>query len=253
MYCYRPRIRPHHTFPDKRLYLERHGKGSFNSILSTIVIDASCSFEGWHRASAGISAVKPEFSAFIRSRARIPLFTAMVAFDRKMFDGIDSAVFDQHDLHHGAGSDDTGGTVDAESISQDSVWFAARCSSKPGIESPESFDCWTLVSSPKFAVTEISSTTMQDEVDTTATSGVKRTVFKPQENAYLNNGPALTMVNTFLTRMGKHSQDKMKRNDINRQDECKNSGSGPSDVDKNSSTFQRPEILYLQVNPLNLL
>lgn len=195
--------------------------------------------------------MKPEFSAFIRSRARIPLFTAMVAFDRKMFDGVDSAVFDLRDVYHGAESADIDDTADAESISQDSVWFAARCSSKPGIESPESLDCWTLVSSPKFAVNEISSTTMQDEVDTTATSGAKKTVFKPQENSYLNEGPALTMVNTFLTRMEKYSQNKMKSKDINKHDECKNIRSGPSDVEKNSCKLQRPEILYLQVNPLN--
>jgi hypothetical protein len=212
-------------------------------------IDASCSFEGWHRASAGISAVKPEFAAFIRSRARIPLFTAMVAFDRKMFHGVDSAVFDQR-----VNKDQGVSVVDAgDSTSHNSVWFAARCSSKPGMKSPESFDCWTLVSSPMFAVHEISSTTMQDDVDSAGKIGVKKTVFKPQENSYLNEGPALTMANTFLSQMERYVQDERNTVDIDSQDKREGSAGRPIDVEGNSAELQRPEILFLQVIPLSLL
>ena len=172
----------------------------------------------------------------------------MVAFDRKMFDGVDSAVFDQCEMNErlGSGPGDTG-----DSISHNSVWFAARCSSKPGMESPESFDCWTLVSSPMFAVYEISSTTMQDEVGTEGNLGVKKTVFKPQENSYLNEGPALTMVNIFLYRMEKYLQKRRNKVDSNSEDKCEDST--PTDTEGNSSKLQRPEILFLQVHLMSLL
>lgn len=210
---------------------------------SLLCVDASCSFEGWHRASAGISAVKPEFAAFIRSRARIPLFTAMVAFDRKIFDGYDSIVFDQSEVNLGAGVVADSGDCIKKKSSDNSVWYAARCSSKPGMESPESFDCWTLVSSPSFAVCEISSTTMQDDVGVADNVGVKKTVFKPQENTYLNEGPALTMVNTFLSRMEEYIKRKKDRTDA----VSKSEESRAADFEGSSFNFKRPEILFLQV------
>jgi hypothetical protein len=172
----------------------------------------------------------------------------MVAFDRKMFDGVDSAVFDQRVSDKDQWLDLNTG----DSTSHNSVWFAARCSSKPGMKSPESFDCWTIVSSPIFAVREISSTTMQDDVDT-ATLGVKKTVFKPQENSYLNAGPALTMVNTFLSQMERYTQEKRNKIDINSQDKSENTAGKPIDVERSSTKLYRPDILFLQVNLLSLL
>jgi len=50
---------------------------SFDALLIT---DASASFEGWHRASAGLPPCASEILARVRARVRVPLFTALVAF-----------------------------------------------------------------------------------------------------------------------------------------------------------------------------
>jgi hypothetical protein len=88
----------------------------------------------------------------------------------------------------------------SSSSGNNSLWYAARTRSKPGYDSePQATtdlhadgadrpDCWTLVSTPTFAASEIGSTTMRDPV-----TGA----FKPQENAYLNTGPAPALLKAF--------------------------------------------------------
>ena len=68
------------------------------------------------------------------------------------------------------------------------LWFAARTQSKPGLWTRGKRECWTLISTPAFAVREITSTPMQDKETGT---------FKPQKDSYLNGdgGPARTNSN----------------------------------------------------------
>jgi hypothetical protein len=225
--------------------------------------DASCSFENWHRASAGISKIKPEFTQFIKSRARIPLFTTMVAFDRKMFPSMDSAVFDlsynQSTVAAGNDRNDKNDNDDDNTNDNDNdndnkndsindsymnsgLWFAVRCSSKPGMHGPGSMDCWTLVSTPSFAVTEISSETMQgDNISLLDGKEEKKIVFKPQENEYLNNGPAKSMVNTFLIQTERAINNLKYSNNSKIKD-------GDVDILADENLTGTPEILYLQVS-----
>ena len=83
-----------------------------------------------HRASAG---VPDAFAARVRDRVRLPLFAAMVAFAQPL-----------------------GLPLDAVSVGGSSgLWFAARTQSKPGLEhGGGDAECWTLISTPKFAVDE---------------------------------------------------------------------------------------------------
>ena len=98
-----------------------------------------------------------------------PLFSAMVAFEESLRLPLDGITF--------------GG--------ENGLWFAARTQSKPGLDTEHACECWTCISTPEFAVKEISSTPMQDE---------KTGAFKPQEDAYLNGagGPAQALVGAFL-------------------------------------------------------
>lgn len=83
---------------------------------AVILTDVSSSFGQWHRASAG---VPEEFAKRVRERvgARVPLFTAMIAFDSKTNIPFDAASFDD--------------TV---------LWFAAKSNSKPGMSGCQ--ECW---------------------------------------------------------------------------------------------------------------
>jgi hypothetical protein len=160
-----------------------------NDFDAVIVTDASCSFDGWHRASAGISTIAPSLTKYIRSRARIPLFSSMVALDfsncKTIYSDYDALVF--------------------ETCQDKGLWFAAQSNSKPGFESSsDGIQCWTLVSSPAFAVDEISLTTMQGISQ--SPSGENVPVFKPQENSYLNaeSGPAARLVQLFLAHIMSH-------------------------------------------------
>ena len=136
----------------------------FHAVLLT---DISSSFGDWHRASAGV----PEaFSKEVRDRCRLPLFAVMVAFAAPLqlpYDGL---------------------TFGRDAAGQPSpLWFAARSASK-GYGVTADAECWTLISTPAFAVEEIAATPMQD-----ASTGA----FKPQENAYLNTGPAPALLEAF--------------------------------------------------------
>mmetsp|Transcript_28349 Transcript_28349/g.27168 ORF Transcript_28349/g.27168 Transcript_28349/m.27168 type:complete len:500 (-) Transcript_28349:66-1565(-) len=198
-----------------------HSLGIFDMV---IVTDASCSFDGWHRASSGIADIKPEFSKFIKSRARVPLFTTMVVFEKSLDLNLDSIVFNLKNMD----SESTNSkNTDFKNIG--GLWFAAKNSSKSGFIS-NNFECWTLVSTPEFAVKEISMTTMQDKAINV--SGIKTNVFKPQENKYLNNGPALDLVLTFLNEI-----KKVKKNIQDIKNETDNN---------NENENENPEIKYLQ-------
>ena len=142
---------------------QREVLGLFDLVVLT---DVSSSFGGWHRASAG---VPDAFAARVRDRVRVPMFSAMVAFESTLDLPLDGISFPS-----------AGG-----------LWFAARTQSKPGLDgSGGGAECWTLISTPKFATDEIKDEPMQD-----ATTGA----FKPQDDGYLNNGPAPALLRAFLT------------------------------------------------------
>jgi len=126
--------------------------GEFDVVLLT---DASSSLGGWHRASANLSTGGPTTSeadaaaadaavARVRSRVRVPLFTALVTLSQPI-------------------GDPDGVPLDAFSVvgGGSPLWFAARSQSKPGIPRGGA-ECWTLVSTPHYAVGQIEATPMQE-------------------------------------------------------------------------------------------
>merc|ERR1712150_123714 len=116
----------------------------------------------WHRASAGIP---EELARQVRDRTRVVLFTALFAFEQPL-----------ELREHGF------------SCADDVLWFAARTRSKPGLSDAVEHDCWTLVSTPKFAVNEIERVPMQDPV-----TGA----FRPQDMSYLRDGPCAQLLAAF--------------------------------------------------------
>ena len=127
-----------------------------------ILTDVSSSFGAWHRASAGV----PEsFASRVRERvgARVPLFTAMIAFDKEIGAPFDAATFDNSVL-----------------------WFASKMNSKPGMDGLK--ECWTLVSTPEYAMKKIEETPMQDP---------KTGEFIPQSKDYLKTVPAPDLMAAF--------------------------------------------------------
>jgi hypothetical protein len=66
-----------------------------------------------------------------------------------------------------------------------------------------------------------------------ATLGTKTNVFKPQENKYLNNGPALDLVRTFLNDIIRLKKNHNIKNKFRNNNENEN---------------ENPEIRYLQVS-----
>ena len=151
--------------------------GAFDAVVLT---DISSSFEGWHRASAGLP---PDFAARVSGRARLPLFACMVAYAAPLGLPLDGIT-----LHHRKGDGDGGGDGDGDGDGV--LWFAARSGSKPGFPEPGGegeCECWTLVSTPGYACAEIGRTPMQDA------SGA----FLPQSNDYLSAVPAPALAAAF--------------------------------------------------------
>lgn len=132
---------------------------------AVIFTDISSASESWHRASAGIPT---SLQSMIPKKARLPLFSCMVALDRPV----------SHLIPY------DGFTVGGSS----NLWFAARSQSKPGILQG-GLECWTLVSTPSFAACQIKETNMRDPVTGT---------FRPQENTYLNAIPGPALFDAFL-------------------------------------------------------
>ena len=128
-----------------------------------ILTDVSSSFGAWHRASAG---VPEEFAKRVRERvgSRVPLFSAMIAFENK-----------------------TGIPFDAASFDDSTVWFASKSNSKPGMENVQK-ECWTIVSTPEYAMSKIEETPMQDPI-----TGE----FIPQSKDYVATVPGPELYNAF--------------------------------------------------------
>ena len=134
-----------------------------------ILTDVSSSFGKWHRASAGV----PEpFAARVRERvgSRVPLFTAMIAFDKESGIPFDAGTFDNSVF-----------------------WFASKSNSKPGMGMDSNTkegtkECWTLVSTPEYAMEKISETPMQDP---------KTGDFIPQSKDYLTTVPGPDLIKAF--------------------------------------------------------
>ena len=137
------------------------GKG-YDAIVLT---DVSSSFGGWHRASAG---VPKDFARRVRERvgARVPLFSAMVAFENPLPVDFDAKSF----------------------AKSDTLWFASKMQSKPGMDAINDQECWTLISTPEYAMNQITKTPMQDPI-----TGE----FIPQSSEYLTNVPAPDLLNAF--------------------------------------------------------
>ncbi|CAJ1960099.1 unnamed protein product [Cylindrotheca closterium] len=169
--------------------------GSFDAVLFT---DISSSFDAWHRASAGIP---DSFRARLPTKIRIPLFSCMIALSAPVRQLLPYDAF----------------TIATNQ--NDKLWFASVSQSKPGMYENEksngndiSPECWTLISTPSFAVQEIQSTTMRDE---------KTGEFKPQENSYLNTIPGPALAQIFLDNIRPF-------------------------VEKSAATIEMPKIVYLQ-------
>eukprot|EP00587_Corethron_hystrix_P008436 CAMPEP_0113300254 /NCGR_PEP_ID=MMETSP0010_2-20120614/1962_1 /TAXON_ID=216773 ORGANISM="Corethron hystrix, Strain 308" /NCGR_SAMPLE_ID=MMETSP0010_2 /ASSEMBLY_ACC=CAM_ASM_000155 /LENGTH=308 /DNA_ID=CAMNT_0000153651 /DNA_START=627 /DNA_END=1553 /DNA_ORIENTATION=- /assembly_acc=CAM_ASM_000155 len=133
---------------------------------AVIMTDISSSFGKWHRASCGV----PEsFVKLVREKlnARIPLFSAMIAFEDTLSVPYDAISFHESDV----------------------LWFAGRCNSKPNISQIVQIkDCWTLISTPEYAVKKIEETPMQDS---------KTGEFIPQSEEYLTTVPGPDLESAF--------------------------------------------------------
>ena len=141
---------------------QRNVIGEESGYDAVILTDISSSFGGWHRASAG---VPDSFSTAVRNRvgARVPLLTAMIAFDTATDIPFDAASFD-HPV----------------------VWFAAKTSSKPQMKTDK--ECWTIVSTAAYACDKIEETPMQDP---------KTGEFIPQSPDYLTTVPGPDLLRAF--------------------------------------------------------
>lgn len=205
----------------------------------------------------------------------------MVAFDCSVTDSLDAVVFDLSYDGISPNSDEYKSEIKLKTkCCSDGLWFAARNTSKPGLLGSERTDVWTLVSTPSFAVSEISTVTMQSEIVLKADQdskldegvgvgdiGVKMSVFKPQENSYLNEGPALTLALSFLSLM-KRKRMRDERSHANNVDvggrkkifhttlsdaaeEGERSGTGvEKGVGSEAEKLVEPRIIYLQVSTL---
>ena len=111
-----------------------------------------------------------------RVGARVPLFTAMVAFGKPLPVSYDTLTFHVNDMGQAASTD---------------CWFAAKTNSKPGFQEGLLYECWTVVCTPAYAAREITATPMQTpEGD-----------FVPQSKYYMNT-VAEHRVDSFLGAAG---------------------------------------------------
>lgn len=157
----------HNTAEDDAKSTHPSSLGQFDAVIFT---DPSSCFDKWHRASAGLSAIAPAMAATVQARPRIPLFTTMIAFDSLPLP-FDSIVW-----------------------SEGPLWYACRNNAKPRLNSDR--ECWTLVSTPAFACNEITEVPMV--LTSSPVDGQPHKTFLPQDNAYLNSGPAQVLSEAFL-------------------------------------------------------
>ena len=156
----------YHDTPEKKAQEmnQRVLLGSEQGYDAVILTDVSSSFGTWHRASAGV----PEsFASRVRTRvgARVPLFTAMIAFESESTIPFDAVTFDN-----------------------DILWFASKTNSKLDNNGNTMKECWTLVSTPEYAIAKIEETPMQDPI-----TGE----FLPQTKEYLLSVPGADLKNAF--------------------------------------------------------
>ena len=144
-----------------------------------VLTDISSVFGSWHRASAG---VPEEFSRTVRDKAgaRVPLFSAMAAFKVPLNLPVSSITFNATD----AGN-------------RGMVWFAAKTNSKPGFSNLP-LECWTIISTPEYALKKIEETPMQDPV-----TGE----FIPQSPDYLLQVPGPELLSEFLRLCGREKAE----------------------------------------------
>ena len=126
---------------------------------------SSSTFKSWHRASA---AVPESFVAKVKDKvgSRVPLFSCLIAFDEPL-------------------------PIEESAISflnNPDIWFAAKSNNKPGIEGLKK-ECWTIISTPQYAVRKIEETPMQDR---------KTGEFIPQSKEYLTSVPGPELSQSFL-------------------------------------------------------
>jgi hypothetical protein len=145
---------------------------------AVVFTDISSSSDSWHRASAGIPS---SFVAKLPPKLRLPLFSCMIALETPLRDRLPFDAFV------------------SKSSSKSPLWFAALSDSKPGFpKGVGGAECWTLVSTPSFAVDEIKETNMRDPV-----TGA----FRPQENDYLNSVPGPALRDAFFDLVGPYLGD----------------------------------------------
>jgi predicted NAD/FAD-dependent oxidoreductase len=173
-----------------------------------VLTDISSSFSSWHRASAG---VPQDFADRVRARAgsRVPLFTCMIAFDTPVPVSISAAT-----------------------LNDPTLWFVARSNEKPGLEHL-SRDCWTLVSTPEYAIQAIAETPMQDQV-----TGE----FLPQDPDYLRQVPAAELEAAFrrIVQEGRLGGIDSDSNSISGGGEC-----GGGGADETRSVLDMPQTCYV--------
>lgn len=163
---------------------------------AVFLTDVSSSFGKWHRASAG---VPEKFASRVRKQvsARVPLFTAMIAFDKATGIEFDTITF---------GTSSTSVACNDEKSENKNgimpLWFASKNNSKMLINNDGDNDddnasvkiaktpreCWTLVSTPEYAMEKIEETPMQDPI-----TGE----FIPQPKDYLVSVPGEDLSKAF--------------------------------------------------------
>ena len=172
---------------------EEANKAKFESLHSgrhdgydyVILTDISQCFDTWHRASAGVPTSFAN-AARLRAGARVPLFTAMVTFSSSLDLDVSSISYNRDDDE--GESFNGGGTV----------WFAACNNTKMALPTSSSeHECWTIVSTPEYAIEKITETPMQDTV-----TGA----FIPQSMGYLLTVPAPDLIKAFLKSVGKQDR-----------------------------------------------
>ncbi|GAX09530.1 uncharacterized protein FisN_16Lh223 [Fistulifera solaris] len=132
---------------------------------AVVLTDISSASGDWHRASAGIP---DELFQHLPKKVRMPLFSCMIAFEKVcrvcLCSSLSMTPLTGCLLHEAYSPFD----------STRCLWFSS--------DGPE---CWTLISTPSYALQEIT----QDR---------ETGAFKPQQNDYLNTVPGPTLFNAFL-------------------------------------------------------
>lgn len=159
---------------------EGEARAAAPQILDTVdvvvVTDVSASQETWHRASAGLPREFIQQLSTLASRPRVPFFSCMVALKQPIRPHLKLDAF----------------------LGTSPLWCAICSNSKPGFTQQDddgTAECWTLVSTPDFAVVQIQETSMRDP-----TTGA----FRPQENDYLNVIPGPMLLKAFQEEVQSH-------------------------------------------------